>query len=98
MHEQKRFTWNNEKNEQLKHDDNRNNIDFEIITDAISKGKILDIAEHPNAEKYPNQKIFVVEINNYAYCVPFIENENEIFLKTIFPDRKMTKKYLNNEK
>jgi len=76
----------------LKLSDDRNNVDFEKIVDAISKGCILDILEHPNKDKYPNQRVFIIEINNYAYCVPFVENESEIFLKTIFPDRKMTKK------
>jgi len=94
----KQFKWNTEKNEQLKLSNDRNNVDFEKIVDAISKGCILDILEHPNKDKYPNQRVFIIDIDNYAYCVPFVENESEIFLKTIFPDRKMTKKYLHNEK
>ncbi|MCK5123534.1 MAG: toxin, partial [Candidatus Pacebacteria bacterium] len=53
-----------------------------------------DIVEHKNQKKYPDQKIFVISINNYAYLVPFIEEENKIFLKTIIPSRRATKKYI----
>ncbi|MGA1133361.1 MAG: toxin [Prochlorotrichaceae cyanobacterium] len=61
---------------------------------TIEGNKLLDIIQHPNQEKYPNQRIFIVEIDRYIYLVPFIENETELFLKTIIPSRKMTKKYL----
>jgi hypothetical protein len=54
----------------------------------------LDIVQHPNQEKYKGQKIFIINIDNYAYLVPFVESEQEIFLKTIIPSRKATKKYL----
>ncbi|MGA0198549.1 MAG: toxin, partial [Prochlorotrichaceae cyanobacterium] len=60
---------------------------------TIEGNKLLDIIQHPNQEKYPNQRIFIVEIDRYIYLVPFIENETELFLKTIIPSRKMTKKY-----
>jgi hypothetical protein len=58
-----------------------------------------DILNHKNQKRYPDQKIYAVEINNYVYLVPFVETEKEIFLKTIIPSRKATKKYLeeNNE-
>jgi len=55
---------------------------------------ILDVLDHPNQDKYPGQKIFVIEFEEYAYFVPFIENEDEIFLKTIIPSRKATRDYL----
>jgi len=35
-----------------------------------------------------------LDIGNYAYLVPFVETESEIFLKTIIPSRKATRKYL----
>jgi hypothetical protein len=57
----------------------------------------LDIIEHPNQEKYKGQRIFIVNINNYACLVPFVESEREIFLKTIIPSRKATKKYLRGQ-
>jgi len=87
----KYFSWNEEKNELLKEE---RQISFEDIVFYIAQGFLLDILEHPNQEKYLGQKIFVVEIDEYAYLVPFVEDEHEIFLKTIIPSRKATKKYL----
>ncbi|WP_419625234.1 toxin, partial [Thiolapillus sp.] len=60
----------------------------------IQLGNEVDIFEHPNQERYPGQQISVVVIEGYAYLVPFVENEEEIFLKTIIPSRKATKQYL----
>ena len=60
----------------------------------IEAGRILDILEHPNLEKYGGQMIFMVEFEGYAFLVPFVEDEKEIFLKTIIPSRKATKRYL----
>ena len=82
---------NEDKNEKLKRE---RNISFEIILLQIEAGKILDILEHPNSEKYQGQKIFVIEFEGYAFLVPFVEDEQKIFLKTIIPSRKATKFYL----
>ncbi len=90
----KRFLWNKDKNKLLRL---TRDVSFEDVLFYIEKGFLLDVQEHPNPEKYPNQRIFVVQINNYAYLVPFVENEHEIFLKTIIPSRKATKKYLGNK-
>ncbi|MCX6791076.1 MAG: DUF4258 domain-containing protein [Candidatus Gribaldobacteria bacterium] len=87
----KYFDWSNEKNEALKEE---RDIIFEDILIAIEAGGILDIVEHQNKEKYPNQKIFIVAVNNYAFLVPFAEDNEKIFLKTIIPSRKATKKYI----
>ncbi len=73
-------------------------MSFEEIIDAIEEGKLLDVAENENKEKHPNQKEFIVEIDSYAYIVPFVEDEEKVFLKTIFPSRKATKKYLVERK
>jgi hypothetical protein len=73
------------------------NISFEEVVFHIEKKDVLDIVEHPNREKYKGQRIFIVNINNYAYLVPFIESEREIFLKTIIPSRKATRKYLRGQ-
>ena len=91
----KYFSWNNEKNQLLK---TERNISFEEVVFQIEKKRILDIVEHPNQEKYKGQKIFIISIHNYAYLVPFMESEEEIFLKTIIPSRKATKKYLGGKK
>ena len=87
----KYFDWNEDKNRLLKIE---REISFEEVLIAIESGNLLDTIEHPKRGKYPNQKIFVVNINNYAYLVPFVEDEKKIFLKTIIPSRKATKKYI----
>ncbi len=60
----------------------------------IERGDVLDVLEHPNDERYPEQRLFVVAVDDYAYLVPFVESEEELFLKTIIPSRKATKRYL----
>lgn len=87
----KYFDWNEEKNELLKKD---RGISFELIISQIEMGNLLAIIEHPNIEKYKDQQIYVVEYENYAYLVPFVEEEERVFLKTIIPSRKATKKYI----
>ena len=89
----KYYEWNEEKNRKLKRE---RQISFEECLSAIESGRILDIIE--NKEKYPGQKVFILEIGNYAYLVPFVEDRKKIFLKTIIPSRKATKKYLRNKK
>lgn len=90
----KRFNWNNEKSKQLKKE---RGISFEDIAYYILNGYLIDVIENPNKEKYKNQNMFVVEINDYIYLVPFVEDESEVFFKTFFPSRKATKKYLKKE-
>ncbi len=90
----KYFAWSNEKNQLLK---SERNISFEDIVFHIEKKDILDIVEHPNQEKYEGQRVFIVNINNYAYLVPFVESEREIFLKTFIPSRKATRTYLRGK-
>ena len=63
-----------------------------MVIEAIAeKGVLLDFA-HPNDQRYPNQRVLVVELNGYAYCVPYILREDTYFLKTIYPSRRF--KYL----
>lgn len=90
----KTYTWNSDKNELLK---TERGLSFEEIILNIQLGNEVDIFDHPNQEKYPGQKISVVLIENYAYLVPFIENDDEIFLKTIIPNRKATKQYIGGQ-
>jgi uncharacterized DUF497 family protein len=87
----KTFSWNDEKNALLKAE---RQISFEEIVLYVEMGCLLDVLEHPNQEKYKGQKVFVVQIDDYVYLVPFVETENEVFLKTVVPSRKATKKYL----
>lgn len=88
----KPFEWNDEKNERLKQE---RGLSFEDILYYIEKQEILDLVPHPLQVKYPGQKMFIIAIDNYAYLVPFIETADSVFLKTIIPSRKATKKYLN---
>ena len=68
-------------------------ICFEDVVFYIERGDILDDYLHPNQQEHPEQRIMVIAFNNYAYLVPYIENEEELFLKTIIPSRKATAKY-----
>jgi len=88
------YKWNKEKNERVK---TERGISFEQITMHIERGDLLDIVAHPNQSKYPNQQILVVKINDYVYLVPFVENENGKFLKTIIPSRKSIRDYLGGK-
>jgi uncharacterized DUF497 family protein len=88
----KPFRWSPEKNETLTA--NRG-VSFESMVVAIESGGLLDILAHPNPAKYPRQRILVVAADNYAYLVPFVEEDDCFFLKTIIPSRKATRVYLN---
>ena len=85
------FNWNSEKNRQLIEERGRS---FEEAIFHIENGGLLDDICHPNALEYPHQKIFIVAIDHYAYLVPYVETEEEFFLKTVIPSRKFTKLYL----
>ena len=91
----KTFNWNAEKNQELMES---RGVSFEDVVFYIQQGTLLDDLEHPNPEKYSNQRIFVLEIDDYVYLVPYIEDSKEIFLKTIIPSRKATKQYLGESK
>jgi len=91
----KMFNWNIEKNLKLKQE---RKISFEEIVFYINNGNLIDIIDNPNQTKYGNQKSFVLNIKDYIYHVPFVENDSEIFFKTIIPSRKLTKKYLGEKK
>ena len=90
----KQFDWNEEKNELLR---GERGITFEEVVFYISHDGLLDIIEHPNQKTYAGQRIFIINIDEYVYLVPFVESEKQIFLKTIIPSRKMTKIYLGGK-
>ena len=87
----KDIRWDLSKNEKLK---SERDVSFEAVLISIQQGNVLDDVIHPDREKYPNQRLLVVKINEYSYLVPYVETDTEIFLKTIIPSRKATKKYL----
>jgi len=82
------FLWSPEKNEILMRE---RGIGFEEIVELIADGHLLRILEHPNRERYPNQKMLEVDVQGYVYLIPFVESEQGLFLKTIFPSRKATR-------
>ena len=72
-------------------------IGFEDMVFHIERGDMLEILQHPNPDRYAGQRIFVVRREDYVYLVPFVEDEETVFLKTIIPSRKATKQYLGEE-
>lgn len=86
----KDYLWNEDKNRQLKQ---QRGVCFEEVFEAINNGRLIDTIKNPNSDRYPNQSTFVINLRGYVYCVPFVESESTIFLKTIFPNRKMKKRY-----
>ncbi len=87
----KAIRWNSEKNERLLQE---RGVCFEQVLLILEQSEVLDVIEHPSQRKYPGQRQFIVEIDGYAYLVPFVEDESKIFLKTMIPNRKATEKYL----
>jgi hypothetical protein len=90
----KYFAWDDAKNAKLRKE---RGIGFEEIVFHIERGDLLDILEHPNPDRYAGQRIFVDRREDYVYLVPFVEDEDTVFLKTIIPSRKATKEYLGEE-
>ncbi len=87
------FNWDPEKNALLKR---TRGVSFEEIVAAIEDGGVLGVLEHPNPERYPNQRVYLVEFMDYVFVVPFVreETKRELVLKTIYPSRKYTRIYL----
>jgi uncharacterized DUF497 family protein len=90
MSSQKTFNWSPDKNRLLVRE---RGISFERIVFEISGGNELAVVDHPNQERYPGQKVALVQVEDYVYAVPFVETDTEIFLKTIIPSRKATRQY-----
>ncbi|MDY6905834.1 MAG: BrnT family toxin [Thermodesulfobacteriota bacterium] len=90
----KKFSWNPEKNELLARE---RGITFDEIVQRIDAGAKVIETDHPNPKKYPNQKILIVDVDGYAYLVPYVVDEDGYFLKTIIPSRKATRQYLGGQ-
>lgn len=88
------FRWDNEKNELLK---NSRGVCFEQVVILMEREDVLETIEHPNQDRYPGQKIAAVRIEDYVYLVPYVQENDEIFLKTIIPSRKATNKYVRSK-
>lgn len=90
----KPFQWAPEKNELLK---GERGVSFEEVTVAVEAGGLLQVVAHPNQARYPRQKVMVVAVAGYAYLVPFVEEADHCFLKTIIPSRKATRDFIAKE-
>jgi uncharacterized DUF497 family protein len=90
----KPFRWDPTKNEQLIQE---RGVSFEQVTVAVENGDLLQVVPHPNGEKYPRQKIMIVAIDGYAYLVPYVDEVDYLFLKTIIPSRKATRDYIEGK-
>lgn len=89
-----RFEWNPQKNEWLKRE---RNISFEKIVFHLSQGDVWKLADHPDVENYPGQKIYFVIVEDYIYLVPHVVEKDYIFLKIIIPSRKATRAYKDEQ-
>lgn len=89
------YDWNDEKNEWLKRE---RGVSFEDILFHLAHDGLLDVIEYPRQKQYPGQRIFIVDVEGYVCLVPFVEDDETIFLKTIIPSRKMTRRYLGENK
>lgn len=87
----KPFRWDVRKNDLLKAE---RGVSFEGVVVAIEAGGLLDVLTHPNPARYPRQRVLVVTWNNYVHLVPFVEEQDHYFLKTVIPSRKATRHYL----
>ncbi len=83
-----KIVFDETKNNKLKKE---RGVDFETVIEKMTEGKIILDFKHPNDKKYLNQRIMVIDINGYSYCVPYLKTKDEIVLKTIFPDRRFKK-------
>jgi uncharacterized DUF497 family protein len=88
------FRWDNDKNAQLRKE---RNVSFEQVLVAIESDNLVDILDHPDKEKHPNQVLMLVSINDYVYAVPTVIEKDEFFMKTIYPSRKYTERYLGGK-
>ena len=88
------FRWNDEKNAKLQRE---RGFSFEELVAALEAGGLLANIPHPNQQTYPQQWILIVNMNDYAYEIPCIPDDNQIFLITAFPSRKATQRYLRGK-
>ena len=89
------FDWNDDKSQVLKAE---RGVSFEDVVFHVAAGGLLDVLDHPNPGVHPGQRILIVDIDGYVFIVPFVADGDVLFLKTIIPSRKMTKRYLGDRR
>jgi hypothetical protein len=82
----KTIRWSQEKNRQLQEE---RGLTFEMVLAAIERGDVLDDLVHPNLTRYPNQRMMVVRISNYAFLERRFSNPKSPM--TIMKNHKDTK-------
>ena len=86
------FDWSTAKNQQLIE---QRGVSFESVVAAIEQGGLMDVLQHPNQTRYPGQRMYVVNLNEYAYLMPLVvQTDGKHYLKTVMPSRKATRDYL----
>ncbi len=88
-----KFDYNLEKDELLKE---KRGVSFRDAIRAVYEGKTIADLEHHDQKKYPGQRLLIIKIKDYIYVVPYVNDKiRKIkFLKTVYPSRDLTKKYL----
>ena len=86
-----RIQWDPDKNAHLQRE---RGVSFEEVLVALDTDQVLADIPYPNPQRYPNQRLLIVNINDYAYEVPYVPTADGYFLRTIFPSRKATRRYL----
>ena len=89
-----KFAWNEQKNKLLQR---TRHVSFEQIIKKLQAKEVVADLPHHNPQKYPNQRLLIINLNNYIYVAPYIKTKSIIFLKTIYPSRKLTKQYLGGK-
>jgi uncharacterized DUF497 family protein len=89
------FKWNSDKNKLLYE---TRGITFDEVVQAIADGFAISDSPHPNAEKYPNQRVLSIALYDYVYLVPYVIDGNDYFLKTIIPSRKANRQHKGGRK
>ncbi len=86
--------WNIEKAQILSE---TRGLEFERVSIMIEEGLYIDIRQIPSR---PDQRMFILDYDDYIVCVPFVESDDKIFLKTAYRNRKTNKLFkgdFNNE-
>ena len=73
-------------------------ISFEQIIALIESSKLIQVLEHPNPGRYPNQLLYEVDVEGYVHVVPVVRDGRILFLTTVYPSRKAARKHRKGER
>ncbi|MFA6321604.1 MAG: toxin [Candidatus Omnitrophota bacterium] len=83
----KEIKWNKLKSERLK-------LVRGVSFEEIITSEFIAFRKHPKREL---QSFMFFYYKDYIWIVPYVEDKDHIFLKTLYPSRKYTKKYRRGE-